>query len=333
MAIYKVPQDVEADDKLLGPFSFRQFIYLLIVFVAGAAAYGLWGIMPVLSVIPVPFIVFFGALALPLRKDQPMEMYLAAILSFYLKPRLRKWEPDGIDSLIEIIAPREPERQLTKNLSQDEAHHRLGYLADISDTHGWSIRGTPQPHNTSMSADMYYEAQQVYDPMDTGGSLAQNLDSMMQQRTAARQQQVMAQMRQQVAPGSGAPGIVLPQPQVAPTQMPTLRPMPALQPIVPTPNLNPYPNAMNQAVVQPLPATPPAPAPIVQPVPTSQPTPVAQPPALAPQSTSATPPSPDIINLAHNSDLSVETIAREARRIEQKSQGLSEGGEVNISLR
>ena len=30
MAQYKVPQDVEADDKLLGPFSFRQFVYLLI---------------------------------------------------------------------------------------------------------------------------------------------------------------------------------------------------------------------------------------------------------------------------------------------------------------
>ena len=30
MAQYKVPQDVEADDKLIGPFSFRQFVYLLI---------------------------------------------------------------------------------------------------------------------------------------------------------------------------------------------------------------------------------------------------------------------------------------------------------------
>ncbi|MCF0232804.1 MAG: PrgI family protein, partial [Enterococcus sp.] len=30
MAQYKVPQNVEADDKLLGPFSFRQFIYLLV---------------------------------------------------------------------------------------------------------------------------------------------------------------------------------------------------------------------------------------------------------------------------------------------------------------
>ena len=40
MAVYKVPQDVEADDKLIGPFSFRQFIYLIIVAISGAAAFG-----------------------------------------------------------------------------------------------------------------------------------------------------------------------------------------------------------------------------------------------------------------------------------------------------
>ncbi len=41
MASYKVPQDVEADDKLLGPFSFRQFIYLIIVAMAIALAWAL----------------------------------------------------------------------------------------------------------------------------------------------------------------------------------------------------------------------------------------------------------------------------------------------------
>ena len=39
MATYKVPQDVEADDKLIGPFSFRQFIYLIVVALAGAMAW------------------------------------------------------------------------------------------------------------------------------------------------------------------------------------------------------------------------------------------------------------------------------------------------------
>ena len=75
MAQYKVPQDVEADDKLLGPFSFRQFVYLLIAGGLIALAIGLFQLFPLLVIIPLPFVLFFGALALPLRKDQPMETY------------------------------------------------------------------------------------------------------------------------------------------------------------------------------------------------------------------------------------------------------------------
>ena len=41
MGVYKVPQDVEADDKLLGPFSFRQFIYLLVLTALIALAFAL----------------------------------------------------------------------------------------------------------------------------------------------------------------------------------------------------------------------------------------------------------------------------------------------------
>ena len=96
MAVYKVPQDVEAEDKLLGPFSFKQFIFLLIAVASIAIAYGLSRILLPLAIIPLPVVIFFGTLALPLRKDQPMEVYLAAIISFILKPKKRLWRPDGI---------------------------------------------------------------------------------------------------------------------------------------------------------------------------------------------------------------------------------------------
>ena len=80
MAQYKVPQDVEADDKLIGPFSFRQFVYLLIA--AGLIALGvaLFQVFPLLIIIPLLSAVLFIILALPLKKDQPMETYLAAIV-------------------------------------------------------------------------------------------------------------------------------------------------------------------------------------------------------------------------------------------------------------
>ena len=70
MAQYKVPQDVEADDKLIGPFSFRQFVYLLIAAGLIALAVGLFQIFPLLAIIQIPFVFFFLALALPLKKDQ-----------------------------------------------------------------------------------------------------------------------------------------------------------------------------------------------------------------------------------------------------------------------
>lgn len=41
MAVYKVPQDVEAEDKLLGPFSFKQFVFLMIAVAALALAFAL----------------------------------------------------------------------------------------------------------------------------------------------------------------------------------------------------------------------------------------------------------------------------------------------------
>ena len=81
MAQYKVPQDVEADDKLLGPFSFRQFVYLLVCGGLIALAVGLFQIFPLLAIIPVPPILLFAALALPIKKDQPMETYIAALVS------------------------------------------------------------------------------------------------------------------------------------------------------------------------------------------------------------------------------------------------------------
>lgn len=84
MATYKVPQDVEAEDKLLGPLSFRQFIYALIALGGIGLAVLLYRLSPLLVVIPLPITTLFGALALPLRKDQPMEIYLLAVVRYAL---------------------------------------------------------------------------------------------------------------------------------------------------------------------------------------------------------------------------------------------------------
>ena len=141
MAQYKVPQDVEADDKLLGPFTFRQFVYLLIAGGLIALAVGLFQIFPILAIIPLPFVLLLAALALPLKKDQPMETYLAAIVSYYLKPRVRRWTPGQRESTIAITVPKKKEEARTRDITGEEATHRLSFLADIVDTEGYAIKG------------------------------------------------------------------------------------------------------------------------------------------------------------------------------------------------
>ncbi len=323
MAVYKVPADVEADDKLIGRFSFRQFIYLIIVVISIALAWGLAQLFIGLALVPLPIILLFGALALPLRKDQPMEIYLAAVISFYLKPRKRLWTPDGIQSLVEITAPKVVEVKRAKDLSQTEAEQRLSYLANIVDTGGWAVRGVSMPApGSAMQNDVFYAAQQTEDILDTSSGVAHSFDAMISQADARHKQELMDRMRQQpTPPPPTAQPVASAQPSVA-------APAPIAPAAAPDPQLvyNPYPASMHQSVINPL-----GQAPVPEPV-ASPPQEPQIPPANPPVTTSETIVSPDIIKLANNSDLSIETIAHEAKRIQEKERELPED-EVVISLR
>jgi hypothetical protein len=365
MATYKVPQDVEADDKLIGPFSFRQFIYLIIVALAIALAWGLAQLFIGLAIIPLPVILLFGTLALPLRKDQPMEIYLAAMLSFYLKPRQRKWDPEGIENLIEITAPKTVEVQRTKDLSQTEAASRLSYLANIVDTQGWAIRGVAGAAGTAMNNDVYLEAQGAEDVLDTNTSVAHNFDQMMTQSTKRLREEARQRMYQATIPEPITPAPIASDPaqfavpvyepaMQAPVSQPPITPNPYVNPIqsyqpqpvaipavpqpqvqtpvsvpadTPAPHFNPYPE-IHQSIVQPLNDVAHQAENDIPPV---------EPGATVTSKKEKQPSTSDvaltagIMNLANNPDLSIETIAHEAHRLEKKAEESSD--EVVISLR
>jgi PrgI family protein len=197
VAIYKVPQDVEAEDKLIGPFGFRQFIYLIIVAFACFVAFLLARISVVLIVIPLPFILFFTAIALPLRKDQPTEVYLAALLQYYLKPKKRMWMPDGVLSTVEITAPKTIEESRVKDISQDEALERINSLAQIMDTRGWAARGVFNPEinstNAALSDQVLADAAEP-DMLDDTGLSAKAFDSLINEQKSQQLQAVKNRM-------------------------------------------------------------------------------------------------------------------------------------------
>ena len=303
MSVYKVPQDVEAEDKLLGPFSFRQFVFLIIAVIGIAIAYGLSTILLPLAIIPVPIILFFGALALPLKKDQPMEVYLAAVISFMLKPKKRLWQPDGIERLVEVIAPKVEEKTYGNNYDQAEVQRRLSYLANLVDSQGWSIRGVNNP-NSSMRADLFNEGQAANDILDENSTTAQNINHLINQSDVRRRQEVIQKMQ------TGQSATPPPTQTLQSSQPDNHAPATPLQ-------MNPYPT-MRQSVLNPVSGRPAANAPVQT-----------QPTATPQTSVNEVPPA--IIELANNRDLSIETIAREANRIQQENKLSDE--EVVISLR
>ena len=190
MAQYKVPQDVEADDKLIGPFSFRQFVYLLIAAGLIALAVGLFQLFPLLAIIPIPFALFFLALALPLKKDQPMETYLAALVSYYLKPRTKVWMSGQKESTILITAPKIKEDKRTRDITGEEATHRLSFLADIVDTGGYAIKGAGA---SPMREDLVAEANATPDMFEAYQS--QVLNRVIDQDKMSRHDDAVKEMR------------------------------------------------------------------------------------------------------------------------------------------
>src|SRR5690606_31847173 len=125
MATYKVIQDIEAEDKLIGPFGIRQFIYLIIVAVSLFVGFQLAMVAWFLVLPLLPHTLFFALLALPFGGQQPTETWLLAKIRFAMKPRVRVWDQSGIKDLVTITVPKKIEKILVKDMSQHEVRSRL----------------------------------------------------------------------------------------------------------------------------------------------------------------------------------------------------------------
>lgn len=292
MSEYKVPQDVEAEDKLIGWLSFRQLVYAGIAAAAGFMCFITFQIFPPLVLLPLPVALLFGILTLPLRKDQPLETYLIGVVRFYLKSKIRRWDPDGVASYVQIVTPAQEQRTLSKAYGPEGAQERLDYLARIMDSRGWAYKQVDgSPYSQNFSADVAAEASTAVDVLDEHASVSQSFSNLIKQSDTERRQTAIERMqRAQSEPtaSQSAPGFAA----ATATDISTVHP-----------TFNPYPASMHQKVVLPAGQKPKVTAnPIVKPA------------------TATIPPqvSPGIISLANNDSLSVSTIAHEAKRLEEK---------------
>ncbi|HVX58734.1 MAG TPA: PrgI family protein [Candidatus Saccharimonadales bacterium] len=155
MAVYKVIQDIEAEDHLLGPLTLKGFVYAAAAALLGFVNFRLL-ISEALGPLKWVFIllfffpmILFAVLASPLGREQPTEVWLLARIRFLLKPKKRIWSQIGLSQLIHITVPKKEDKHLTKDLTQTEVTSRLQALAQTLDSHGWAIKNVAVNLNSS----------------------------------------------------------------------------------------------------------------------------------------------------------------------------------------
>lgn len=176
MAVYKVIQDIEAEDKLLGPLTLKGLIYAGIAAILGFLNFKLLvaGIpvfikLPIVIVFALPMALFV-VLASPLGRDQPTEVWLLARIKYILKPRQRIWNQSGLSQLVTITVPKKIDQMLTKGYSQLEVQSRLKALATTLDSRGWVVKNVNVNLNTN--PDYLASIEESSDRLVTASSVA-----------------------------------------------------------------------------------------------------------------------------------------------------------------
>tara|TARA_B100000315_G_scaffold216908_1_gene217156 strand:- start:517 stop:996 length:480 start_codon:yes stop_codon:yes gene_type:complete len=138
----KIPQNVQMEDKIVGPLTLKQ---LIIVGAGGGFDYFLYLSLAKLYVLTVWIfpvaIIGIITLAVAFLKIQgiPFIQYAFLSLEFYFKPRHRVWTQGGAEVFVSITQPKPKTKDQLAKEKQDKAPpkdiSKLDELTEILDTH------------------------------------------------------------------------------------------------------------------------------------------------------------------------------------------------------
>jgi len=338
MAQYKVLQDIEAEDHILGPLSLKQFIYSIIaIFFIYLCYIVIAKNIPYLLIIFLPPVLFFGFLAYPFGRDQPTEIWALAKLRFFFKPHKRVWSQSGIKDTVTITAPKHAQTDLTDSLTQTEIISRLESLALTLDTRGWAIKSanivpahqTTEQQQNDRLIDLGtmprpvpdYDISAEEDMLDVYNPIAKQMNNLIDQADKLHRQKIIYDLNQ-----------VQPENEKEPTwfdkeyedKISAQLKANITQSNLSNANLHSY--HRTQATPQPPTNLNTAPKQAPKPPTTNTPSPPTSQDTINPQNQpSPIIPNSDIVNLARNKYLSIATIRREAHKSDPQQ-------EVTINL-
>lgn len=149
---YKVPQKIDLEDKIIGPLTLKQFIYLLsgamldyLIFSSIASSFLAWLLIFIVSLLALAF-------AFVQVEEQPFSYLMTSFLSYFLRPKIRLW--DKRSKIIKLIQFKNKKKEEPGPTIRNPAEVKssLETLSRVLDTHGWGpeqgqeerIKSTPE---------------------------------------------------------------------------------------------------------------------------------------------------------------------------------------------
>lgn len=126
---YKVPQNIDIQDRIIGPLSMVQFIYVVIGF---GLCYSIFMTIPG----PFSYLLIFPTAALTIAivfikvNERPFLNFFLSAINFFSKPKKRVWHHQNANNLKVVIYKTRKEQQYHQ---KEVSHEQMEELAQKLD--------------------------------------------------------------------------------------------------------------------------------------------------------------------------------------------------------
>lgn len=164
---YRVPQNIDMADKIVGPLTMIQFLYVAI---GGSIVYLTLtkGGTFIFVVVGIPTGLLTLAMAFYKPQDQPFSHFILSLISYLFKPKDRVWIKGSAEEAVilphkEKMAPKPlPKKKITKS--------ELQKITEVLDSGGWKSLENVESFHTTKN-EMATEQKRVEEEVSRGSGI------------------------------------------------------------------------------------------------------------------------------------------------------------------
>lgn len=117
MQQFQIPQFIDYEDKVIGPLTIKQFLWLL---AGGAIVFVLWVSFPLILfiILGIPIAILFLALAFYKINGRPFIIFITSSINYFIHPKMLLWKGERKEKKPVFAEEKEIEEEKIEKISK-----------------------------------------------------------------------------------------------------------------------------------------------------------------------------------------------------------------------